>query len=120
MKEALWVFLGSGIGGALRYAVGLTTALWGPAFGVFPVATLAVNLAGSFLFGVLFALPYTSATFYLGLVGFCGGFTTFSALSGEGMAMLRAGHWGLFAFYVALSVVLGVAAAWGGFALVSK
>lgn len=118
MREALWVFLGSGIGGVLRYAVGLMTASLWPAALCFPVATLSVNVAGSFLFGMLFGLPYSSSTFFFGLVGFCGGFTTFSALSGEGMAMLRAGDWSLFALYVLLSVVLGVAAAWGGFALV--
>lgn len=117
MKELLWVFLGSGIGGALRYAVGLMTAALWPSVLTFPLATLSVNVAGSFLFGVLFAQPYSSTTFFMGLVGFCGGFTTFSALAGEGMAMLRAGNWGVFLLYIALSVLLGIGAAWGGFVL---
>lgn len=56
----------------------------------------------------------------MGLVGFCGGFTTFSALSGEGVSMLRAGQVGLFATYVVLSVVLGLAAAWLGFSLIKN
>ncbi|MEG0602441.1 MAG: CrcB family protein [Mucinivorans sp.] len=119
MKELALVFLGSGMGGALRYGVGLLCAyLWPMAS--FPVATMTVNVVGSFVIGTLFALPYHSFVLYMGLIGFCGGFTTFSALSGEGMALIRAGQGLLFALYAASSVILGVCAAWGGFLLASK
>lgn len=119
MKEVGLVFLGSGIGGALRYGVGLLFAWLWPA-ACFPFSTLTVNVLGSFLIGILFAMPYCAGIFFLGLVGFCGGFTTFSALSGEGVSMLRAGQVGLFASYVVFSVVLGVAAAWFGFSLIKN
>lgn len=119
MKEIAFIFLGSGIGGSLRYVVGLLFA-WALPTSCLPYSTMTVNVVGSFLIGFLFALPYNSVVFYMGLVGFCGGFTTFSALSGEGVAMLRLGQVWLFVGYASLSVVLGVAAAWGGFLLASK
>lgn len=119
MKEVAFIFLGSGVGGALRYSVGLLFA-WILPTSCLPFSTLTVNVIGSFLIGILFALPYNSAVFYLGLIGFCGGFTTFSAISGEGVAMLRLGQVWLFVAYATLSVVFGVAAAWLGFSLASK
>lgn len=119
MKEAALVFLGSGLGGALRYGVGSLFAWLFPML-CFPFATLTVNITGSFLIGLFLAQQYAQGIFYLGIIGFCGGFTTFSALSSEGVSMIRAGQYGLFLLYVVLSILLGLLAAWGGFLIGSK
>lgn len=119
MKEVALVFLGSGIGGALRYCVGLLFAWLFPLM-CFPWATMTVNLLGSFLIGVFLSMQYSGGLFFVAIIGFCGGFTTFSALSSEGVAMLRAGHWAMFATYFILSIFIGLLAAWLGFSLGTK
>ena len=118
IKNILVVGAGSFLGGAARYLISL--AMKGVGKG-FPWATLAVNLAGCFLIGLLWGLFSKNGTegghwaLFL-TVGFCGGFTTFSTFSKEAMMMLPAGNvWG-FAGYVALSVGAGIAlVAWGYF-----
>ena len=106
----LAVFLGSGVGGCLRYALSVL-------FGGNLAATLAANAIGSFLIGVWTgaALPHT--TRLLLTVGFCGGFTTFSTFAKESVLLLSRGQYGLFAAYLALSIVLSLAYAAGGLCL---
>ena len=111
LKTILAVGAGSFLGGAGRYLVSL--AMKGVSKG-FPWATLAVNLAGCFLIGLLWGVFGKNGTegsnWALSLtVGLCGGFTTFSTFSKEALVMLQGGNvWG-FAGYVALSVVAGIA-----------
>ena len=100
----------AGAAGALaRYGVG-------SAIGVraFPWATLGVNVAGSFLLGVLLQVApgriEDDVRIALG-VGFLGAFTTFSTLSYETVAMLRDGRAATAALYVLASVVIGIGAA---------
>lgn len=111
---------GSFIGGAARYLVSL--AMKGVSKG-FPWATLAVNVLGCFLIGLLWGYFSRSASeggswaLFL-TVGVCGGFTTFSTFSKEALMMLQSGNiWG-FATYVALSVISGVALVALGYYLV--
>lgn len=111
IKNIVVVGAGSFLGGAARYLVSL--AMKGISKG-FPWATLAVNVIGCFLIGLLWGLFSRGANdgsnwaLFL-TVGFCGGFTTFSTFSKEALVMLQGGNvWG-FAAYVALSVVVGVA-----------
>ncbi len=83
----------------------------------FPWATLTVNVAGSFAIGLAAGLAATtmSDTVRLGLVvGFLGGFTTFSAFSAETVFLMRSGSAALGAVNVVGSVVAGLAAAWIG------
>jgi CrcB protein len=86
------VFLGAGMGGVSRYALG--RLLMQPTFLPFSVGTLGVNLLGAFCAGLLFALMGAAwlRNHALGLfcmTGFLGGLTTFSAFTAEGMGLLQ-------------------------------
>ena len=111
IKNILAVGAGSFIGGAARYLVSLAMKGIGKGY---PWATLAVNLAGCLMIGLLWGLlsrntaENTSWGLFL-TVGLCGGFTTFSTFSKEALAMLQTGQiWG-FASYIAISVLAGIA-----------
>ena len=119
IKTILAVGAGSFLGGAGRYLVSLAMK------GIkgFPWATLAVNLAGCFLIGLLWGVFSKNGTegsnwaLFL-TVGLCGGFTTFSTFSKEALVMLQGGNiWG-FAGYIAVSVVVGIALVALGYFLV--
>ncbi len=111
VKNIVAVGAGSFIGGSARYLVSLMMKSVGKGF---PWATLIVNLAGCFLIGLLWGVFSRSSSegsswaLFL-TVGLCGGFTTFSTFSKEALMMLQSGNIWLFAGYVALSVVAGVA-----------
>lgn len=113
----LWVALGGAAGSVVRALVGLALA------GRFPWATLAVNVAGSLLIGILMARigsadPAISTRWHgLLVTGFCGGFTTFSTFSWQTLDHALRGNWGVAAANVLLSVVLCLAAVWLGFRL---
>lgn len=120
IKNIAVVGAGSFLGGAARYLVSL--AMKGISKG-FPWATLAVNLVGCFLIGLLWGVFSKNGTegsnwaLFL-TVGFCGGFTTFSTFSKEALAMMQGGNvWG-FAGYVAISVIAGIALVAAGYFLV--
>lgn len=87
LQNLIWVFLGGGLGCVSRYGINvLATAILPMRF---PFGTLIVNIVGSFLIGIFFALHKESAErFRLFVVtGFLGGFTTFSAFSYETLAL---------------------------------
>lgn len=106
-RRLLLVFLGGSVGTAARLALGL----WVPDAGGFPIATFAVNVAGSFLIGILAArLPRTTDVRVLLGTGVLGGFTTYSAFM-TGTAGLWAVAPALAAVYAVVSLVCGLAAA---------
>lgn len=120
LVQFVQVFVGAGFGGVLRFAIGTRLAeRWGAAF---PWHTFAINVAGSFLLGLLFALSGErgwlpeSSRVYLG-VGLLGGFTTFSTYSLEGVTLFERGLTLTGLAYVVGSVVVGLAAAWAGLAM---
>lgn len=123
MQSYLLVFLGAGIGGALRHGVNLGCARFcGMAF---PWGTLTVNVVGSFLMGAIAGwLAFKagegwSQPLRLFLTtGILGGFTTFSAFSLDVVLVWERGEMGLAALYVAASVLLSLAGLVGGLALV--
>lgn len=106
------VFLGSGLGGSLRYLVGVLFGRMLPTTG-FPYATIVINVVGSFLIGLLMggAISVNSNSLrFLFAVGFCGGFTTFSAFSIDAVDLLRGGQYFIFLAYVWASVALSFVA----------
>lgn len=117
----LLVFVGSGIGGMARHGINLAALRWfGPGF---PVGTLAINIAGSFLIGIVAeywaiksGLPQPVRLFLT--TGIIGGFTTFSAFSLETALLWERGQSLAAAAYVAASVVLSIGALFGGLWLV--
>ncbi|MBL8906187.1 MAG: fluoride efflux transporter CrcB [Rhizobiales bacterium] len=117
----LIVFVGAGIGGALRHGANmLGLRLAGPDF---PYATLAVNIAGSLAMGLVAGifllkadLPYAWRLFLT--TGLLGGFTTFSAFSLDAVALYERGEPLLAALYVGGSVILSIAGLWAGLSLV--
>ena len=116
----LIVFLGAGIGGALRHGVNVGAArLFGYGF---PFGTLIVNIAGSFAMGLFagyFAFrPGIAQHMRLFLTtGVLGGFTTFSAFSLDTALLVERHAYGLAAAYVAISVVASLAALFAGMAI---
>jgi CrcB protein len=112
MPNLLYVLIGGAAGAGLRYEAGrLALRLAGPGF---PWATLAVNLIGGLLMGLLAGAMVgeeaASRPLWLLLgVGLLGGFTTFSAFSLDMFAMLQRGQAGLATAY-ALASVLGALA----------
>ena len=114
----LYVALGGAIGSASRFAI--TYAVQSRAGSTFPWGTLLVNVTGSFLIGLIMrhaidtqALSHEGRLFLA--VGFCGGYTTFSAFSYETIRLLEDGNHRRAALYVVTSVALSLAATAAGF-----
>ena len=116
----LMVFIGGGIGAALRHGVNLGTArLFGTSF---PYGTLTVNIVGCLVMGLLtgyfaFKGDVTQHWRLFLTTGILGGFTTFSAFSLDVALLYERGEVGLAATYVLASVVISLVAVFGGLAL---
>ena len=111
------VAVGGAVGSILRYGVqkGLNAT--------FPTGTLVVNIAGCFLIGMLWALSIKGLDEQkrlLLMTGFCGGFTTFSAFTLEGIQMMMAGRWAVFFLYTLSSVACGLLATFFGYKIFSS
>lgn len=122
MGVLLSIGLGGFVGAILRYLVsGLVHRL---SNGVqFPLGTLAVNLFGCLLIGILAGVAESRGAFgpelrAFMLIGMLGAFTTFSTFGYETLAFLRDGQSVLGLVNVALNVLLGVSGVWVGLVLV--
>jgi len=123
VKSYFWVAVGSMVGGMSRFWVSRVVA---ERVGeTFPWGTILINISGSFLIGVFYALTQpdgrfnTSRSFVVQfcMIGICGGYTTFSSFSLQTLNLLRDKQWLWAGGNVALSVVACMAAVWLGFIL---
>lgn len=113
MNMILAIAFGGGLGSVARhYSILAAAKLWGQAF---PYGTLLVNVAGSFIIGVLMELmarkwqvPLETRAFLV--TGFLGGFTTFSAFSFDVLKLAETGQFLTALVYVLLSVGLSLTA----------
>ena len=119
LSNILLVGLGAAIGGIVRY---LASVFIQSPEGAFPWATLLVNVAGSFIIGILLfyytdrnTLSEASRLFLT--VGFCGGFTTFSTFSAETIQLFQLRHELLAFVYICSSVVASLGATYAGLAI---
>jgi CrcB protein len=122
MTRLLLVAAGGALGAALRYAI--AGPIQRPLGDAFPLGTLAVNVLGCFLIGLLATL--FNGPLRLGegarlaiLVGVLGGFTTFSAFGLETLHLVQRGHPGRAAAYVLASNALCLVACWVGWRVAS-
>jgi len=114
----IWIAIGGAAGTVSRYLLGGVVQRASAA--AFPVGTVAVNVIGCFLIGVLvqhYMHLQTSPIIRAVLItGFCGGFTTFSAFGIETTGLIEGGAYGKAAAYIVMSVSLSILATFGGMA----
>jgi fluoride exporter len=115
-NNLLFIGLAGGIGTILRFIIqkSLNSTI--------PLGTFAVNIAGCLLAGL--TIGYFSKNIHeqkqlILLTGFCGGFTTFSSFTVEGIQMMQEHRWMSFIIYTAASVSLGLIASFIGFKITS-
>ena len=119
----LVVFLGGGIGAAMRHGINLAVArLLGTAF---PYGTLLINVTGSLIMGLVaayFAFKGDASQHWRLFLttGILGGYTTFSAFSLDAALLYERGEVGLAALYVVASVALSILGLFAGLALVRQ
>lgn len=111
IRDLLFVMTGGAAGAALRYGIGL--GLHGAKWGHIPLATLAVNLLGCLLLGLLMGIGERYSVLprqvlLMLTVGVCGAFTTFSTFAADASKALWQGHTLATILYVLLSCVGGI------------
>jgi|SRR5688572_17213411 fluoride exporter len=120
LKDILLVGLGGGAGSIARFLTQRSFSTWFPH--AFPIGTFVVNIVGCFIIGALLGLMEKGSMVkpelkLLLAVGFCGGFTTFSAFAAENIQLMKDGRLLYFFLYTIASVVLGLSATFAGIAL---
>lgn len=123
MKELIAVFIGSGLGGLTRF--GLSKWVDSSHNNYFPFGTFIVNILACFALGFIIGFSdhrqiLSPATKLFFTVGFCGGFSTFSTFSIETLKLFQQGNYVSLTLYILGSILLCVAATFGGFYLGSR
>ncbi len=113
IQQILLVGAGGAAGSILRF---LTSEVTNKSYALsFPLATFIINIIGCFCIGLFINLiPSSSNLKFLLIVGFCGGFTTFSTFSRETFDLINSNQMALAFVYTIASCVLGVCAVWLG------
>lgn len=124
MLQYLCVLAGGAAGSLTRYLVGRAFLQRFPDAS-FPVSTLFINVSGSFVIGIFMTLLVErlrlSSSWYLtGVVGFLGGYTTFSSFEYDGYLLSRSGHHWFSLLYLMGSVACGYGAVLLGSTLGTK
>jgi CrcB protein len=122
MASYFWIAIGSALGGMARYwCSGVAARLIGETF---PWDTLIVNVVGSFIIGFFATVTGPDGRIFADtltrqavMIGFCGGYTTFSSFSLQTLNLLQDGEWGLAGANIAFSVIACLVAVWAGYAL---
>ena len=123
MKELVLIFIGSGIGGLTRYSLGKwINSLHDHHF---PFGTLLVNVLACFGVGILIGLADNKQILSVSLrlflvVGFCGGFSTFSTFSSETLTLFQQGHNTSLVLYVLASILICVTATFTGLLIADR
>jgi len=123
LERFILVMLGGGTGSLARYVAG--TAIMNRVGGRFPLGTLVVNVTGCFLIGLLMSLlterfwPHPNWRLLL-VVGFLGGYTTFSSFEYETYSAIRDGGLWIGLINIVASVTLGYLAVWLGVLLAAR
>jgi fluoride exporter len=118
----IWIFIGSGLGGAARYlCTGVVAQRIGESF---PWGTLAVNVIGCTFIGLFATVSGPEGRVFVSqpwrqlvMTGICGGFTTFSTFSLETLNLARDGQWLEAAGNVCVSAALCLIGVWLGYML---
>jgi len=122
VQNMLLVGAGGFLGSVLRYGSGqIMLKLFASNH---PIGTFFVNIVGSFLIGLILGLSDKGVILTMNwklflAVGFCGGFTTFSAFAFENLSFLQSQQFMMSFLYISASLVLGLAAVYLGF-LITK
>lgn len=119
MQTYLWIGLGSALGGMARYGCsGAMARLFGETF---PWGTLLVNVAGSLAIGFFAAITAPDGRLFVDatmrqfvMLGFLGGYTTFSSFSLQTLALMNDGEWFYAGLNIGASVILCLLAVWLG------
>jgi fluoride exporter len=125
MANYIWIAIGSALGGVARYwCSGVAARLIGETF---PWGTLIVNVVGSFIIGFFATLTGPDGRIYVGttarqfvMVGFCGGYTTFSSFSLQTLNLLNDGEMFRAGTNIGLSVLCCMIAVWAGHLLAAS
>ena len=110
MKALIYIFLGGGFGSVFRY---LISKFFIVDKNSFPWSTLIANFIGCFIIGSILGWyvynnkQYSDLFIFLS-IGFCGGLTTFSTFSIEGLTFLKNGELLLFVIYIFTSILGGL------------
>jgi len=122
MNPYLLVAVGGALGSMARYGSGvLVGKVWSATF---PLGTMLINIVGSLAMGLFIGYLTRTTPSWQGdarlfvAVGIFGGFTTFSSFSLDTISMMERGDIGQALLYVVLSVVVGIAALYGGLLLI--
>ncbi len=120
LRNIILVGIGGGLGSIFRYLTSLFVAKYFQ--GVFPLATFATNILGCLAIGLLLGLferqQLTSPDLkFLFIIGFCGGYTTFSSFAAENINLFHSGHLLTPFLYIAASILTSLFAVWLGLLL---
>ena len=112
----LLIFIGGGLGSVCRYGISRLFSHFSTSI---PFGTLTSNLLASILLGVIvYLIPKGENEWvpYLLVIGFCGGFSTFSTFSAENVQLFEQGQWAL----LTVNILLSLGAGFGVFLLISR